>query len=121
MSGIQPPAGRGAARAQGVAMSGKKASTNGNAAGVATAARPQDIRNVVLVGRPGAGKTALVEGLVAAGGGRGRAARGRPPVPPPAETHHTLTLGVYPVHHGELVINLIDTPGLGDFVGELRA
>ncbi len=99
-------------------MSGKKASSNGNAAGVATAARPQDIRNVVLVGRPDAGKTALVDALLAESTGRAPAAAAGGP---PPETHHTLTLGVYPIHHDELVINLIDTPGLGDFVGELRA
>ena len=104
-------------------MSGKKANANGNAAGVATATRPQQLRNVVLVGRPDAGKTALVEALVAASSGRApTAAAGTPAAASPSGgPHHTLTLGVYPVRHGDLVINLLDTPGLGDFVGELRA
>ena len=76
-------------------------------------ASPQDIRNVVLVGPGGAGKTALFEALVAARVPGQRASHAttsaRRPSPPPRSTS------------GPVTLNLLDTPGYPDFVGDLRA
>jgi len=73
---------------------------------------PEQIRNVVLVGPAGAGKTLLFERLVAART-PGRHTRGEP-----RPSH---LLGAASVSSGDLTINLIDTPGHPDFVGEVRA
>ena len=100
-------------------MSNKKAANNGANATLRAASRPDDIRNVVLVGHPDAGKTALVEALLAAAEAvpHGAFASGGTE----ADQHHSITLGVYPLRYGDLVVNLVDTPGLPDFVGDLRA
>jgi elongation factor G len=76
-------------------------------------ASPQDIRNVVLVGPGGAGKTALFEALVAA-----RHPGQRPTV---GEHVRTSTLTAASFETDGIVLNLLDTPGYPDFVGELRA
>ncbi len=73
---------------------------------------PDQIRNVVLVGPTGAGKTALFERLVAA----------TVPAKRPRETHEpSLALSVASVERNGLALNLLDTPGHPDFVGEVRA
>ena len=73
---------------------------------------PDQIRNVVIVGPTGAGKTALFERLVAA----------CVPSRRPRDSHETsLALTVAAVEHNELFLNLLDTPGHPDFVGEVRA
>ena len=76
-------------------------------------ASPQDIRNVVLVGPGGAGKTALFEALVAA----------RVPGQRPSADGHvrTSTLNTASFESNGVALNLLDTPGYPDFVGELRA
>jgi elongation factor G len=73
---------------------------------------PEQIRNVVLVGSQGAGKTTLFERLVAARA-PGRHQRGEPS---PSQS-----LAAASVTSGSLWINLLDTPGNPDFVGEVRA
>ncbi|GAA6527028.1 elongation factor G-like protein EF-G2 [Intrasporangium sp. DVR] len=76
-------------------------------------ASPQDIRNVVLVGPGGAGKTALFEALVAA----------RIPGQRVSTNGHvrTSTLTAASFDSNGTSLNLLDTPGYPDFVGELRA
>ncbi len=74
---------------------------------------PGDIRNVVLVGHSGGGKTTLFEHLVAATTPGYRAK--------PVLDERSVQLSVASVSHDGVVVNLIDTPGYPDFVGELRA
>ena len=83
-----------------------------DAADVRVPTEPSQIRNVVLVGPPQAGKTTLFERLVSARV-PGRRAR-------EADKGST-GLGVAAVDCGEVTVNLIDTPGHPDFVGEVRA
>ena len=74
---------------------------------------PTEIRNVVLVGHSGAGKTTLFEHLIAATTPDYRAK--------PVLDERSVQLAVASVSHEGVVLNLIDTPGYPDFVGELRA
>jgi elongation factor G len=98
------------------------------AAGRAPAAgRPETVRNVVLVGHSGAGKTTLVEALALATGAVGRA--GRVEDGGSVSDHdeieqrqqRSVQLSLVPVEWGGIKVNLLDTPGYADFVGELRA
>ncbi len=73
---------------------------------------PEHIRNVVLVGPAGAGKSTLFEGLISART-PGRHVRGEPA---PSQT-----LAAASIASGDVVVNLLDTPGNPDFVGEVRA
>jgi elongation factor G len=88
---------------------------------------PTSIRNVVLVGPSGSGKTTLVEALLAASGTISRAGTivdGSTICdhdPAAVRQQRSVTLSVAPLTHHGHKINLIDTPGYGDFVGELRA
>ena len=88
---------------------------------------PESIRNVVLVGHAAAGKTTLVEGLLATSGAiprAGRVADGST-VTDYEEVEHRLgrsvSLAVASIEVNGATINLIDTPGHADFVGEVRA
>jgi elongation factor G len=88
---------------------------------------PEHVRNVVLVGPSQSGKTTLVESLLVAAGALTRAG---------SVTEHTTvcdfedgeraherstSLAVAPVVHAGCKVNLLDTPGYVDFVGEVRA
>src|SRR4051812_39094794 len=91
------------------------------------ASSPDRIRNVVLVGPAGSGKTTLTETLLAASGAINRAGSVREgtTVCDFEESEHahnrTISLAVAPLVHEGVKVNLIDTPGYADFVGELRA
>jgi elongation factor G len=97
-------------------------------AGVApTADNPGDIRNVVLIGPSGGGKTTLVEALLVAAG-----VLSRPGSVTDGSTvcdyddaeirqQRSVGVAVASLSHDGIKINLVDTPGYADFVGELRA
>ncbi|MEV0375768.1 elongation factor G-like protein EF-G2 [Streptomyces sp. NPDC050636] len=105
-----------------------KTSTHPGAAGRAsTAGQPTALRNVVLVGHSGSGKTTLVEALALASGAVNRAGRVEDGgcLSDYDEIEHrqqrSVQLSLVPVDWGGIKINLLDTPGYADFVGELRA
>jgi elongation factor G len=101
------------------------ASGAGASAGRAPAA--DQVRNVVLVGHSGAGKTSLVEALLVATGTIQR--------PGSVEEGTTVSdfdeaeirqqrsvnLTLAPVEVGGIKVNLLDAPGYADFTGDLRA
>jgi elongation factor G len=97
-------------------------------AGTAPAPRePGRVRNVAVVGHSGAGKTTLVEALLVTAGAVSRMGD----VQDGSTTcdsedveqalGHSVSLAVAPLEHREVKVNLLDTPGSPDFVGELRA
>ncbi|WP_250009423.1 elongation factor G-like protein EF-G2 [Actinoplanes sp. M2I2] len=98
---------------------------NGAAAPVVT--EPGRVRNVVLVGHSGAGKTTLVEALLAATGTISRAGSVTDGTtvsdhdPAAVRQQRSVALACAPLMHQDVKINLLDTPGYADFVGELRA
>ncbi|GAA0933014.1 elongation factor G-like protein EF-G2 [Nonomuraea longicatena] len=108
-------------------MAEKNPGGHGAAGRAPTADRADAIRNVVLVGHSGAGKTTLVEQLLAATGTVQRVGR--------VEDGNTVSdfdevevrqqrsvnLALAPVVFNGIKINLLDTPGYADFVGDLRA
>jgi len=91
------------------------------------ASSPNRIRNVVLVGPGGSGKTTLVEMLLATAGAvpRTGAVDDGTTVSDhdPGEQRHgrSHALSVAPLVHQGVKVNLLDTPGYADFVGEVRA
>jgi elongation factor G len=108
-------------------VAGKASSNQPGADPVPTTDRPESIRNVVLVGPAGSGKTTLVEALLVASGVLNRAGRVEDgtTVSDFDEAEHrqqrSVGLSLAPVQHQGMKINLLDTPGYADFVGELRA
>ncbi|MGH3918000.1 MAG: elongation factor G-like protein EF-G2 [Pseudonocardiaceae bacterium] len=101
---------------------------NGERPDQAVAAQdPSRIRNVALVGPSGAGKTTLAEALLAATGvitRAGTVADGTTVCdhdPAAVRQQRSVTLAIAPLQHDNIKINLVDTPGYADFVGELRA
>ncbi|HSF47638.1 MAG TPA: elongation factor G [Burkholderiales bacterium] len=84
----------------------------------------QDIRTIALVGHSGSGKTSLVEALLYAAGAttsQGSVERGNTIAdydPLEKSHHHSLKLAVVNFEHKGAHINLLDTPGYPDFVGQ---
>jgi elongation factor G len=98
------------------------------AAGRAPAAdQPAKIRNIALVGHSGAGKTTLVEALLAATGTIQRPGRVEDGSTVSdydeveVRQQRSVNLSLASLAHGGIKVNLLDTPGYADFVGDLRA
>src|SRR5689334_9000838 len=103
----------------------EKASTaarNSSAGRVLEASRPDGIRNVVLVGHTGSGKTTVVEALAMEAGALTRAGRVEDGTcvsdydDIEQRQHRSVQLSVVPVAWNGIKVNLIDTPGYADFV-----
>src|SRR5580698_3779774 len=98
------------------------------AAGRAPAAGQADsVRNVVLVGHSGAGKTTLVEALLVYTGAIQRPGRVEDGTTVSdfdeveVRQQRSVNLTLAPVIHAGVKVNLLDTPGYADFTGDLRA
>lgn len=113
-------------RAKGPAR-GTPDSRRADAAAGAPADAPGKVRNVALVGHSGAGKTLLLEALLAATGVISRMGSIEDGTTvsdaEPSEVHQqrSVVLSVAPLVVEGIKVNLLDTPGYGDFTGELRA
>ncbi|HYY82414.1 MAG TPA: elongation factor G-like protein EF-G2 [Actinomycetes bacterium] len=85
------------------------------------------VRNVLIVGHGGAGKTSLTEALLHATGATNRVGRVEDGTTvtdfEPEETRKqiSVSLAVAPVEHGGYKVNLLDAPGYADFVGDVRS
>jgi elongation factor G len=101
------------------------ASGPGGAAGRAPTA--DQVRNVVLVGHSGTGKSSLVEALLAVTGTiqrQGRIEEGTTVSDfdeVEVRQQRSVNLTLAPVIHNDIKVNLLDTPGYADFTGDLRA
>ena len=87
----------------------------------------EKIRNVAIVGHAGAGKTTLVEALLAKAGAisaQGSVAKGTTVcdfTEQEKRLKHSLDVAVCHLEHGGVFVNLLDTPGYPDFVGRTLA
>lgn len=104
-----------------------KANAAQSAGAAPTANGPGDVRNIALVGPSGGGKTTLVEALLVAAG-----VLSRPGSVTDGSTicdyddaeirqQRSVGVAVASLASDGIKINLVDTPGYADFVGELRA
>jgi elongation factor G len=97
------------------------------AGGTSVAGQPGGVRNVVLVGHSGAGKTTLVEALLAATGTIQRPGRVEEGTTVSdfdeveVRQQRSVNLTLAPFTHAGVKVNLLDTPGYADFTGDLRA
>lgn len=102
-------------------------SRQGSASAVLSPRDPALVRNVALVGRSGAGKTTLIEALLEANGmltRKGSVVDGTTVSDSdPAAIHQqrSVALSAVPIPVDGVKVNLLDTPGYPDFIGELRA
>ena len=85
------------------------------------------VRNVVLVGHGGAGKTSLAEAMLFMAGETKRLGTvddGHSQLdhdPEALKRHMTVGLGLAPLVHNGVRVNIIDTPGFTDFIGDAVA
>jgi len=89
--------------------------------------QPDKIRNVVVVGHGGSGKTSLVESLLHAVGATTRLGKVDDATsildtdPEEQKRHITINMALAAFTHEGVKINLIDTPGYADFAADQRA
>src|SRR5580658_4833909 len=101
--------------------------TSGAAGRAPVAGQPESVRNVVLVGHSGAGKTTLVEALLAATGTIARTGRVEDGATVSdfdeveIRQQRSVNLTLAPFTYNGIKVNLLDTPGYADFMGDLRA
>jgi len=87
----------------------------------------ENVRNVVLVGHGGAGKTSLAEAMLYLSGATKRLGTvddghsGLDYDPEEIKRQFSINLSLAPVVHDGVKINIIDTPGYADFVGDAIA
>src|SRR6266536_3348941 len=104
-----------------------KTGSSGAAGRAPAAGQVDSVRNVVLVGHSGAGKTTLVEALLVHTGGIQRAGRVEDGTTVSdfdeveVRQQRSVNLTLAPVLHSGVKVNLLDTPGYADFTGDLRA
>jgi elongation factor G len=97
------------------------------AGGAPAAGQHTGVRNVVLVGHSGAGKTTLVEALLVATDGIQRPGRVEDGTTVSdfdeveIRQQRSVNLTLAPLTHAGIKVNLLDTPGYADFTGDLRA
>jgi elongation factor G len=88
---------------------------------------PEGIRNVILLSHSGAGKTSLCEAMLFTAGAisrKGTVDEGTTTSdyePDEVKHHMSINLSLLPCQWKGTKINLIDTPGYADFVGEVKA
>ena len=85
------------------------------------------VRNILIVGHGGAGKTSLVEAVCHVTGATNRIGRVEDGTTvtdfEPEETRKqiSVSLAVAPVEHDGFKVNLLDAPGYADFIGDVRS
>jgi elongation factor G len=105
----------------------EKSHTAGAAGRTSAAGQPDSVRNVVLVGHSGAGKTTLAEALLVSTGTiqrEGRVEDGSTVSDfdeVEIRQQRSVNLTLLPFIHEGVKVNLLDTPGYADFTGDLRA
>jgi elongation factor G len=105
----------------------EKTGTSGAAGRAPAAGQPDNVRNVVLVGHSGAGKTTLTEALLVSTGTIQRPGRVEDGTTVSdfdeveVRQQRSVNLALAPLTHAGVKVNLLDTPGYADFTGDLRA
>src|SRR3954452_12676777 len=88
---------------------------------------PAKIRNVALVGHGGAGKTSLTEAMLFCAGAINRPGRVEDGSttsdyePEEVKRGISLSMSLAPFEHHGFKLNVIDTPGYADFIGDVDA
>src|SRR5215470_2277513 len=101
--------------------------TSGAAGRAPAAAQHESVRNVVLVGHSGSGKTTLAEALLGATHTIQRTGRVEDGSTVSdfdeveIRQQRSVNLTLAPFVHNDVKVNLLDTPGYADFIGDLRA
>ncbi|NLL71210.1 MAG: elongation factor G [Epulopiscium sp.] len=86
----------------------------------------EQIRNIVLMGHSGAGKTTLTEAMLQVAGitkRRGKIEEGNTVSdydPEEIRRHASINTSILPLEWEEAKLNILDTPGYFDFVGEVK-